>query len=269
MTTLNTLADILLKLSIILKSARHSTSNGTGSTTTLVDSRMTIEPDNFFNGGTIWFKSGALDGKTAVITDFDSSSGTFTFPTQTAIVASGISYSVASPMYSREDLVSAINQALTTLGPLPTIYDDVAFITVADQEEYTLPTGVCNIKKVLIATSLVAPYNYSENNGWFENNGSLFFDMDIPSTADFLIRLYYEAPHAEVNLDADAITDALHPDLVIWTAAVNALLNRAGVAENSEPFTKEMLAFAQQQRQIMTIRHKVNHWQRPSRLSGW
>jgi len=264
-----TLADIMLKLSIILKAARHSTSNSTGSTTTLIDSRMIGEPDDFFNGGTIWFKSGTLDGKTAVISDFDGTTGTFTFPTQTAVVASGVSYSAAGPMYSREDLVASINQALTSIGPLPTIYEDAAFITVADQEEYTLPTGVNNIKKVFIASSLVAPYGWAENTGWFENNGSLWFDMEIPSTADMLIRLYYEEPHDEVNLDADEISDALHPDLIIWTAANYEVLNRAGVAENSEPFTKEMISYTQQQKTAAMLKYRPVHWQKVSRPSGW
>ena len=259
----------MLKLSIILKAARHSTSDSSGSTTTLIDSRMTSEPDDFFKGGTIWFNSGDLDGKTAVITDFDSATGTFTFPAQTSVVASGISYSAAGPTYSREDLVASINQALTSIGPLPTIYENVGFITVEDQEEYTLPTGVSNVKKVFIASSLVAPFGWAENTGWFENNGSLWFDMEIPSTAAMLIRLYYEEPHAEVSLDADAISDALHPDLIIWTAANNAVLNRAGVAENSEPFTKEMISYTQQQKAAAMLKHRPVHWQKVSRPSGW
>ena len=264
-----TLADIMLKLSIILKAARHSTSDSSGSTTTLIDSRMIGEPDDFFNGGTIWFKSGLLDGKTAVITDFDSNTGTFTFATQTAAVTNGVSYSAAGPMYSREDLVASINQALTSIGPLPAIYEDAAFITVEDQEEYTLPTDVSNVKKVFIASSLVAPYGWAENTGWFENNGSLWFDMEIPSTADMLIRLYYDAPHAEVSLDADAISDALHPDLVLWTAANYAVLNRAGVAENSEPFTKEMISYTQQQKAAAMLKYRPVRWQKVSRPSGW
>ena len=263
-----TLFELTLKLAMILRNGRTGVASG-GSTTTLVDSTMTNEPDDFFNGGTIWFKSAPLAAKSAVITDFDGSTGTFTFATQTAAVVSGVSYVAAGPVYTREDLVSAINQALTTLGPLPMIYEDAAFITVAEQEEYVLPAGVYNVKKVFIASSTEEPYGWGENSGWFERNGSLWFDMEAPGSDDFLIRLYYEEPHDEVSLDADTISDALHPDLITWTAANYAVLNRAGVAENSEPFTKEMISYSQQQRSAMTIRHKPKHWQKTSRPSGW
>lgn len=262
-----TLADLMLKTAENLKGLRYSSAT-CGNATTLTDTSMN-EPDDYFNGGTIFFLSGALIGKTAVITDWDLTSHIFTFATQSDAVVSGISYAVFDANYSRETLIKVINQALTTHGPYPKITTDVTFVTVADQEYYTLPTGVNNVKKVFIAKNLTAPYEFQENTGWFEENGNLWFDMDTPSESGYVIRLFHEAPHATVDGDADAISDAIHPDLLSWSATTKALISRMGIAENSEPFTKEFMSYAQQMASAQMKMHPVKHFQKASRKSGW
>lgn len=263
----NTLAAILLKTAECLKGLRYSRSTSAGTTSTLIDTSMD-EPDGFFDGGTIFFLSGNLAGKTAVITDWDADTFTFTFATQGSAPELGISYAVLDANYRRDALVAAVNAALSELGPYPTITTDAAFVTVADQEAYTLPTGVMDIRRVEIATNTEEPFGYIENNGWFESGGYLWFDMDTPSEDGYQIRLYHEEPHDRVEDDDDVISDLLHPDLVSWTAAVSALIMRSGVSENSEPHTKEMLSYARQQAQLLRF-HAIKHWRKASRPSGW
>lgn len=263
----DTLALMILKVSECLRGLRYSKSTSS-SVTSLVDSMMIDEPDHFFKGGTIFFLSGALIGKTAVITEFASATGTFTFDTQTVSPGMGIIYAVSQAMFSRETIAAVINKALVSIGPFPRIYENASFITVADQEFYVLPIGVSNIKKVFIASNSSAPYNWQENTGWFEENGSLYFDMEQPSIAGMMIRLYYELPHTSLVNDTDAIIDSIHPDLVMWTAAHYATLIRSGVSENSEPFTKEMVTFTQQKMQECS-KYLPKHWQKASRPSGW
>lgn len=261
------LSKATLKLAEVLKGLRYGVTTEAGSITTLVDSNMN-EPDNFFNNGTIFFTSGALAGKTAVITDYDETTFTFTFATQTVAPGLGSRYAVLQAVYTREALVAGINQAITTINPLPKITDDATFITVANQEEYTLPSGVSNIKKVEIATSLTSPYSFSENSGWFEVNGTLYFDMEIPATSGYQIRLYHETDHASVNADADEISEVIHPDLLTWTAAHYCVLTRSGYSENDEPYTKEMIGLTQQ-KMLQMQKHAPKRFRKTSRPSGW
>ena len=266
-TTSNTLGNMILRTAECLKGLRYSVSTGDGTTTKLVDTTMD-EPTDFFNGGTIFFLSGTLVGLTARISDWDLTTHTFTFSTQSGAPGGDCEYAAMDAEYPRENLIAAINGGLSELGDYPMIYENAAFITVADQEGYTLPSGVFNIKKVFVGTTTSSPYDYAENFGWVENNSSLFFDMDTPATAGMRIKLYYEAPHAKVMSDSDAINDTIHPDLLAWTAAYRAALNRAGYAENSEPYTKELLSYAQQ-KSLQMRKHIIKHWQKASRPSGW
>lgn len=266
-STSNTLGNMLLRTAECLKAMRYSTSTDTGSATTLVDTNMT-EPDAFFDGGTIFFLSGTLTGLSVRINSWDLATNTFSFAEQAGATGSGTRYAVLDAQYPRELLIAAINGALSELGDFPDIYENASFITVADQEEYSLPSGVFNIKRVFVATSTTTPYGYIENKGWYENSGKIYFDMDIPSTASMRIKLFYEHPHAKVDDDSDAIMDCIHPELLAWTAAYRAALIRTGYAENSEPHTKELLSYAQQ-KALQMRKYPIRHWQKMSRPSGW
>ena len=69
-----------------------SSASGNGSTTTLVDANY-IGGDDEFNGGWLVFTSGTNDGLIRRVTDYASSSGTFTFkPAATAATASSDTY---------------------------------------------------------------------------------------------------------------------------------------------------------------------------------
>ncbi len=263
---MTTLAQALLQTAYCLKSLRNSLATG-GSTTTLIDSLM-VEPDQFFNNGTLFFLSGVLIGKSVVITDWDETTKTFLFATQTNAVAAGVRYAVAESRYPREAMVQAINQALGELGPL--LQRNEALLTVVDQAEYTLPAGVSDVKRVQFANETTAPYQWeAPHHWWMEWNGKLIFDEShLPDENDLLIRVWYEAKHADVYLDADVISDAIHINRLAWTAAWLAALNRTGLAENSEPHAKEVAGIANQMR-IMQARHPIYSMPRDPRWAEW
>ena len=263
-----TLFDCIFKTAGFLKGLLYGQSTSAGSTTELVDTTRE-EANDYFNGGTIFFLSGSLIGKSVTIIDYSDTSHTFTFSAQSSAPGSGIRYAVLSSIYSRNALIAAVNEALSELSPIPMIYEDAAFITVADQESYTIPDGVFNIKKVFIATSETEPYTWQENNGWFENEGNLIFDMSIPAEDDMRIRLYYEGMHESVDSDEDEISTSIHPDIIAWSAAYKAALVRSGIAENTEPHTKEFIGFAAQQLQRMTVLHPSRHFMKTPRSNGW
>lgn len=263
---MTTLAQALLRTAECLESLRNSVATN-GSTSTLVDANM-VEPDQFFNGGTIFFLSGALLGKTAVITDWDETTKTFTFPVQTNAVVAGVRYAVAESRYTREALVQAIKSALSEIGPYLERNDTL--LTVANQAEYTLPAGVSDIKRVQIGLTATAPIEWdAPDHWWIEWDGELIFgDEHLPSSTGYPIRVWYEAAHADVYLDADVIKNAVHIDRLGWTAAWFAALNRSGLAENSEPNSKEAAGIANQMR-LMQTKHPVFTINRDARWAEW
>lgn len=263
---MTTLADILLKTAFALKSLRNSLATG-GSTTTLIDTNLS-EPNDFFNGGTIFFLSGTLIGKTAIITDWNATTFTFTIPTQTAAVVSGVRYAIAESRYPRETMVQAINMALAELGNV--LQRDETLITEEDLAEYQLPSGVSNIKRVQIATSDTEPFNWdAPHHWWTEWDGLLVFtEAHIPETADMPIRLWYEEPHEAVYNDADEISSAIYPERLSWTAAWLAALNRSGLAENSEPHSTFVAQLANQMR-LMQAKHPITTMPRDARWADW
>jgi len=253
---MTTLFDASLALAKILGNVRSSTTTSAGSATTIVDSTRT-EPADYWNDGTLWITSGTHSGKSRKITDWALSGTTFTIPTTTTAAGSGVTYSVISADWPQDKLWEFINAALREFGDVPQV--DTSLTTVADQEAYTLPTGVYNVRHVEIATELTAPYYYRHEYGtWREMDGSLYFNTKRePGDDDYLIRLTYMAAHATMDADADTISDYVHLDRLIWTAAVYAWRWRMQMAQEDEPlfaqFYTEAVARAERER----MRHPI------------
>jgi hypothetical protein len=263
-----TFASMCLKVEECLKAPRYSTANGACTASTLVDSLLTDEPDQFFKGGIIFFLSGSLAGKTAIVTNFATATGTISFETQTNAPSIGDQYALVQANYPREAIVSAINRALNAVGPFRGIYEDPTFLTVSNQEKYVLPDDVANVQRVFVASNATEPFNWMENNGWYEQNKNLYFDQNPPSISSRRIRLFYHKAHDRVYLDSDPISDDANSELIAWTAAYYAALVRSGYAENSEPYVKELITYAQQ-KMIEYSRFPVERWRKAVRKSNW
>jgi hypothetical protein len=255
-----TLFSATLDLAKILGNVIESVTSGAGTTTTLVDTNFprTAPPDDAYNYGTLWFITGDLAGKTAVVTDWTQSSKTFTFATQTAAPGASKRYAFLDKDYPRDVLRQAVNMALQTIGGVPDIYTLSTFVTVANQEDYTLPAGVYNVKKVEIATSDTAPYYYQKHYHWTEVDGVIRFKNGYaPTTAGDLIRLTYIVPPEELDDDADPISDYVHPDRLKWTAAVHALLWKLPAMGEQSQAVNQKLQMATQMERMMATRHRL------------
>ena len=191
-------------------------------TSTLTDLNI-FQPSNYFVGGLIWFLSGQNAGKTSLISGFDANTHLITFNPVTYAPAAGDRYFAMRAEYSRADLVSAINQVLEDIKALP--QENQSLTTVSGQEEYTLPAGVSDIRRVYISNAVSAPYGWYEHYWWSEpQNGKLRFDgSHTPSTAGMLIRLVYCGGLTPVVNDSDTISDYLAIERLKWSAAVNAM----------------------------------------------
>lgn len=92
----------------------HSDTATGGSTTTIVDSKLSRYPDDHFNGTQVYIKtagSAAPQGETAWVTDFASATGTLTVsPALTADVEAGDTYQVYF-RFSKGDIDDALGSA--------------------------------------------------------------------------------------------------------------------------------------------------------------
>ena len=212
------LFDAIYNLAFLLQDFVRGTA---GSTTTLVDTVGRSEGDDFFDNGTLFIKSGNNADTAQVISAWNGTAKTFTFPTALACAAADI-YAAIPKDFPKGVLVESINQALIDIGDLPKT--DVTLTTVANQEEYSLPSGVREVKRVEIAHSLTTPYMYTLHLNWKEREGLLVFDtLYEPGTTDYKIRLSYNVAHDEVSADSSTIDDLIERKLLTWKAAVYAL----------------------------------------------
>jgi hypothetical protein len=116
----------------------------------------------------------------------------------------------------RIDMVDAINIGLSELGYVTQM--DTTLTVVDNQTEYTLPSGVYNVVRVQIATSNTDDYGYVTVYNWREVNGAIHFTDELPHTAGYTIRLYYNALHDEVEDDTDTVSDDIPLPLLIAEA---------------------------------------------------
>jgi len=214
------LFDALYDLAFILQDFVRSTATG-GSTSTLVDTVARSEGSDFFDNGTLFILSGNNADKALVISDWNSTTKTFTFAAQALACAAGDIYAAIPKDFPKGLMIESINRALKGTD-LPKT--DETLTTTGYQEEYTLPAGVYNVKRVAIATSLVAPYYFSEHVNWKEREGLLVFDTDYePKVDSYKIRLSYNVKPSAVSADSDTIDDLILSDYLTWKAAVYAL----------------------------------------------
>lgn len=220
-----------------------ATSDGAAGKTTLVDnaawfvSPTTLPADDYFNGGTIWFidqvTGSANDGYTAIITDYSSSTGTYTFAAINAQTKTGDTYSASNRMYPRFILRQAVNYALADIGG-EDLYN-TATTTVADQMNYDLPSGVYNILRVEQATSTSSPYGYVPLNHWREINDDIFFEDGYqPSSTGYILRLTYRIPFAELTADTSALPDLADMNWVKWCGVAYCLRWKLGLTDGDE-----------------------------------
>ena len=89
-----------------------SSATGTGSSTTIVDA-STLGGDDEYNGGWIVFTSGANDGVIRRVTDYTSSTGTFTFKPAAVSTSSDDTYEYWRSEFPPDRIHEFINQAIT------------------------------------------------------------------------------------------------------------------------------------------------------------
>lgn len=221
-----------------------------GSTTTLIDTAFpwyvdlsNPPPDDYYNGGTLWFLSGLNSGVSVMVTDWARSTKTLTFATVANSVAGNTQYAVTTKDYPKFILRQAVNEALAEIGNVD--QRSTSLTTVVNQMEYTLPAGVANVKRVEVARSSASPYGYIVHHHWREISGKIVFDEGFqPGSQGLIIRLTYQAPIARLVDDNEVIPALIDPNYVKWAAVRQALEWRIGRLDNLDKVKQQLMAAA-------------------------
>jgi len=260
---MTTLADAILETSRLMGVVRRGKATG-GSATTCVDTAR-YEKDDYYNGGTLMMLSGDSEGKTRRITDFVQSTGTITTDTFTTVNAAGDIYAVT--LMNREFVVQAINMALADMGPY-TKTDD-SLVVVNNYTEYTLPSGVSNVRRIEVAKSASVPYDYVKLGSWKEINGKIYLPEELDYTAGRTIRLYYNESHDDVEDDTDVINDLYNRKRLACTAAYLGLAQRQMYTGNEDAKEQGILTYLLSQSRRLAMAYPVPKLERDTNKASY
>lgn len=269
---MTTFAEAILDLARVLGDVIEGAATG-GSTTSLTDTNKITKRSGVLSPGTLWLldcAQASLEGLVLTITGHDKNTVSFTTLPQT--VTANDTYALLDGMkFMRSHLEAAVNLAVAALDEFTQYYTDAAFVTVANQQDYTLPTGIQNIVGVEIARSKTTPYKFREHRGWRElADGTLRFRRRIPPLDDFLIRLAYNSKHARLEAVTDEINAGVNPTRLTYEAAVWAwtkYIERVDelAADDQAPMYLNA-ATAEMNRQAA---HRITRESRPVMTAGW
>ena len=157
-----------------------SSASGNGSTTTLVDANG-IGGDDEFNGGWLVFTSGSNDGLIRRVTDYASSSGTFTFkPAATASTATSDTYEYWRAEFPPERIHEFINQAITQRTPRGlVINEDISNHGHIRDSRYDIPSAMTALSQIDYRHHYSGEQVQDANIVWTEQ-----VDGDVTMTAD-------------------------------------------------------------------------------------
>lgn len=270
---MTTLFDALLdtaRLCGILKSGK-TTSNG--AVNYLVDVNR-YEADDYFNNGTVFIRSAGTGnndytGKTARVLDYTQSNGYISVaPIGSAsfdIIEADVYYSITNE--NREALTQAINQALFDMGEY-TALDDTLTV-VANQQEYTLPAGVSNVKRISIANYADDPVEYHRAYHWQEIAGKIYISETIMQPTGNIIRLHYLKRHPEVNADTDIIQGGIDTTWLAWAATYYFLRTRLQYSGNTDEREQMLLQEAQAKHEKYSRLSLNSRLERDANLARW
>lgn len=204
-----TLFDIILRLAHEILVTRQGTATG-GSATTLEDTAFHFQPDQFKDGTLFILHDGAMRKIIEHTTEKFTISPAYTAP------ANGDAYVVAAGDIPLDVMIAGVNASIRNMI-LPG--EDVTQVTVASQEEYTLPANVSHLFRVEIATSKTSPYGYAPDFHWDEIDGKLRWPAAFaPGSDDMKMRLTFRKPHTEIVLETAVISNDVDLDYLHWSA---------------------------------------------------
>lgn len=277
MTVINySLFDATLDLARLVGDVYEGACTTAGSTTTIIDTHLT-EPDDFWNGGTVFLPSrnaGAVPAQARIVSDYNLASTVITTEAMSTASAASDVFSVADKKFPLHILRQAVNLALDELGP----FEFEATWTSDGSQVYDASDSAAIDQRIIglwVARETSAPYNWQVCRTWRQlPSGSTgraqqleFWEGTEPGTG-YIIRVVYEGYMSRLDTDDDAIPNQVHKDTLRWAAAVHAWRWRQMKSRTDEPEAKERLQEAMVQAATMLAKNPVRRT-RHSPASRW
>jgi hypothetical protein len=210
-----TLAQLMQDISREISEVKRNGIATGGSTSTLIDTDMNQQ--NFaFETGTLWIIASTNNAGLCrrVINHSEATLKLDGAVLSNAIIANDTYFLAGPEPLEFDDLYDCALEALRSYR-----YEqvDTTLVVVANQEEYTLPTGVSNVYGIEIAENTTTPYSYSQYfYGWREINGKIYLPPEhiFSQAAGNKIKLRYVVPHATIALTGTISAGVNYPYLV-------------------------------------------------------
>ena len=239
---MTTLFNAVLALSRKLTAVRSGTADAGGSTTTLVDADR-YEEDEFWIDGTIL---NITNTEWARITDYDNTSGTFTYGTLTT-AAEGDKYAAIVPKFPLDTLIESINAVLQEIK-YPT-EDYTSLDTATNTTEYTLPVGVNRrtLRQVLYQrnNSDASDHDWKIMRNWYVrpkgigNQEVLVLESAVDAGMD--LNLIYTKNHPYLDDLTDEISEYIPLERWLAPAALHAVESRFNFSSGAK-YEKDKIA---------------------------
>lgn len=240
-----------------------------------IDEHQSVPQDDHYNGGTVFMRTGANSHQARMIYDWSaaaSKTGQIECEAFSSSITAGDKYSIVEPFYPNWLLERAVNDAYRDLGSLPQY--NYALSTVANQEEYSLPSGVYNVLRVEAADMTATTDSTREwrrNFHWDEISGKIRLFAGFRYTnSGRSIRITYQTRATELSGDTNTFSDHVHPDVIVYGAARRVLHEKyahGGKLDRSE--VPEFLNEMRQKERDAIRAHPIPRIKKDPKLSNW
>ena len=193
-----------------------SSATGNGSTTTLLDTNY-IGGDDEFNGGWLVFTSGSNDGLIRRVTDYVSSTGTFTFkPAATASTATNDTYEYWRAEFPPDRIHEFINQSITQRTPRGLVIDeDISNHGHIRDSRHDIPSAMVAVSQVDYRSDYVSEEIQKANIAWTEQTDTNV--TVVKDTEDF------KAGSASLRLLTDTNSGTVASGDILTSHAISSL----------------------------------------------
>lgn len=247
-----------------------SYASGLGTTTTLVDSKLSTDyaTDDELNGFTLiitkdaGLANAAPEGEIAQITGYTASTGTCTFAALTAIPTGNDEYMIVKNI-PKIALYNRANDALSSLGLLHFV--DTSLTTTDDTYEYALPT-TCKIQRPLAINYYdsdddkyyPSPYAWEYIPAVGGSTGKIRFVETF--TAGYTLEIHYLGYHSTLTRYSSVIDERIPLELAATKMACD-LFAYLGITDNNRDEANYAQAQWERAQQMFKIEKKVRQAQ--------
>jgi len=217
------LFDMMFQAHTKMGTIRIDTSTAISSVEINSQTYSSAHSDDQFNNGSLFLIAGSTltDGQVRRISDYDASSGQFTFSSNvTSGGSTATTFGYTTPEFPHELVVELANMSLQSIGPFTYTNRDLG--TSANQTVYSFGSTIYhkNFHQVdimgRVGSSTDNPewdtvYNWNVIPSTRGGQNLLVFDQQPPINRD--IQIWFSQQHGRVQMSTSGIDERIHPEL--------------------------------------------------------